>query len=105
MSYAMYVGRVGALAVALGIGIAMANTPGVAWAAPETGTDPSGVSGQAPEQKDDGKGDPPDGGPLNGSVDPDDSGDSDDSDDKVESGDPGTLPGGMQVDSPAARFT
>ena len=99
MSYAMHVGRVGALAVALGIGLAVANTPGVAWAAPDTGADPSEVSGQAPDQKDDDKGDPPDGGPLNGSVDPHDSGDSDDADDKVESGDSGTLPGAMQVDS------
>jgi len=32
MGYATYVGRVGALAVALGIGAAVATTPGVAWA-------------------------------------------------------------------------
>ena len=32
MGYAKYVGRVGALAVALGIGAAVASTPGVAWA-------------------------------------------------------------------------
>jgi len=32
MGYAMHIGRVGALAVALGIGIAVANTPGTAWA-------------------------------------------------------------------------
>ena len=61
MSYAAYVGRVGALAVALGIGMAVANMPVVAWAVPETGTDPSGVSGQgssgqSPEQKDVGEG-------------------------------------------------
>ncbi len=105
MSYAMHVGRVGALAVALGIGLAVANTPGVAWAAPDTGADPSEVSGQAPDQKDDDKGDPPDGGPLNGSVDPHDSGDSDDADDKVESGDSGTLPGAMQVDSSGGAVT
>ena len=34
MGYAKYVGRVGALAVALGIGTAVTSTPGVAWAAP-----------------------------------------------------------------------
>lgn len=34
MGHAKYVGRVGALAVALGIGAAVANTPGVAWADP-----------------------------------------------------------------------
>ena len=32
MGYARYIGRVGALAVALGIGTAVASTPGVAWA-------------------------------------------------------------------------
>lgn len=31
-----YIGRVGALAVALGVGAAIATTPGVAWAGPET---------------------------------------------------------------------
>ena len=35
MRYAAYVGRVGALAVALGIGSAIASTPGVAWAEPD----------------------------------------------------------------------
>ena len=34
--YTRYVGRTGALAVALGVGLAVANTPGVAWAAPES---------------------------------------------------------------------
>ena len=37
MGYAAYIGRVGALAVALGVGVAVATTPGVAWAEP---TDP-----------------------------------------------------------------
>lgn len=36
MGYAKYVGRVGALAVALGIGTAVATTPGVAWADEDT---------------------------------------------------------------------
>lgn len=34
MGYARYVGRVGGLAVALGVGVAVATTPGVAWAGP-----------------------------------------------------------------------
>ena len=34
MGYAIYIGRVGALAVALGVGVAVASTPGVAWAEP-----------------------------------------------------------------------
>ena len=34
MGYAAHIGRVGALAVVLGIGVAVANTPGVAWAEP-----------------------------------------------------------------------
>lgn len=32
MGYARYIGRVGGLAVALGVGVAVATTPGVAWA-------------------------------------------------------------------------
>jgi YVTN family beta-propeller protein len=47
MDSAKYVGRVGALAVALGIGVAMATTPGAAWAddAPsESSSDPSAPS-------------------------------------------------------------
>ncbi|MGE2723566.1 hypothetical protein [Mycolicibacterium pulveris] len=39
--YARYVGRVGALAVALGIGVAIASTPGIVGAAPDT--EPSGT--------------------------------------------------------------
>ena len=35
MHYAKHIGRVGALAVALGVGMAVATTPGVAWATPE----------------------------------------------------------------------
>jgi YVTN family beta-propeller protein len=38
MGYATYVGRVGALAVALGIGAAVANAPGLAWAEPDSGS-------------------------------------------------------------------
>lgn len=39
MGYARYVGRVGGLAVALGVGVAVATTPGVAWAGPsDTGS-------------------------------------------------------------------
>ena len=96
MSYAIYVGRVGALAVALGIGIAVANTPMVAWAAPETGDDPSGISAQSPEQKDEGEVNTPDSGPLDGSDDSDNSDDSDDSDDPTE---------GMQVASSGGAIT
>ena len=44
MGYARYVGRVGGLAVALGVGVAVATTPGVAWAEP---TDPGSSSSSA----------------------------------------------------------
>src|SRR6188474_1074303 len=45
MGYAKHVGRVGALAVALGIGAAVATTPGVAWAeGPEDGSNPPPAS-------------------------------------------------------------
>ena len=40
-SYARYIGRVGALAVAIGVGAAVATTPGVAWA--DTGEGPAQV--------------------------------------------------------------
>ena len=38
MGHAKHIGRVGALAVALGVGMAVATTPGVAWATPEPDT-------------------------------------------------------------------
>ncbi|MCV7281362.1 alkaline phosphatase family protein [Mycolicibacterium flavescens] len=40
MGYARYIGRVGALAVTLGVGVAVASTPGIAYA-DETGSSPS----------------------------------------------------------------
>lgn len=43
--YAKYIGRVGALAVALGVGAAVATTPGVAWAGPESGATQDGGAG------------------------------------------------------------
>jgi hypothetical protein len=45
MGYAKYVGRVGGLAVALGVGVAVATTPGVAWAEPTDGGSTSSSSG------------------------------------------------------------
>lgn len=44
MGYARYVGRVGALAVAPGIGVAVANVPAVAWADGDAGSS-AGASG------------------------------------------------------------
>ena len=48
MGYAKHVGRVGALAVALGIGAAVATTPGVAWADGETDTNVEAPSNPEP---------------------------------------------------------
>ena len=48
MGYAKHVGRVGALAVALGIGAAVATTPGVAWADGETETNVEAPSNPEP---------------------------------------------------------
>ena len=52
MGYSTYIGRVGALAVALGIGAAVANTPGVAWAEPSdsssSGSSSSELRGRIP---------------------------------------------------------
>ncbi len=44
MGYPTYIGRIGALAVALGIGAAVANTPGVAWADPDSAASSSSDS-------------------------------------------------------------
>ncbi len=52
MGYARYVGRVGALAVTLGVGLAMANTPGIAYA------QPSGSSSAATDSSSTGKSSP-----------------------------------------------
>ncbi|HEY6574456.1 MAG TPA: alkaline phosphatase family protein [Mycobacterium sp.] len=41
MGYARYIGRVGALAVTLGVGMAMASTPGIAYADPSAGASTS----------------------------------------------------------------
>lgn len=49
MGYATYIGRVGALAVALGVGMALASTPGIASAEPTSGSETSGSSSSAPE--------------------------------------------------------
>ena len=58
MSSARYVGRVGALAVALGIGAVIAGVPGVAWAGPEGEPDPSDAPGvSAPENPESAAGD------------------------------------------------
>jgi YVTN family beta-propeller protein/VCBS repeat-containing protein len=42
--YSSYVGRIGALAIALGIGVAIATPAGVAWASPADSDSPSGTS-------------------------------------------------------------
>lgn len=62
MVHAKYIGRVGALAVALGVGMAVASTPGVAYAQPSdsssasSSTDgSSAASDAAPSDKSDGK--------------------------------------------------
>ena len=51
MGYAAHIGRVGALAVVLGIGVAVANTPGVAWAEP-TDSGSSVESGESSGSRD-----------------------------------------------------
>ncbi len=109
MSGAMYVGRVGALAIALGIGAVIAGMPGVAWAGPEGESDPSGSLGTSQSPAGDGNnsvGDTPDNG-LEGETDPGDSGDSGDQGDP---GDPGKggagdSTGGMKVDSSGGALT
>jgi VCBS repeat-containing protein len=48
-TYAKYIGRIGALAVSLGVGVAVATTPGVAWAAPDPDSDPPSSTSPDPE--------------------------------------------------------
>jgi acetyl esterase/lipase/nucleoside phosphorylase len=50
-SYAAYVGRIGGLAVALGVGVALFSHPGIAWAEP-AGSSSSGSSSAAPDKAD-----------------------------------------------------
>ncbi len=96
MSSARYVGRVGALAVALGIGAVIAGVPGVAWADTEGESDAPGVS--APVNPDSSAGDPSDRDIGGGDL-----GDSGDGDGVGDAGDPGDVDGaddsagGMQV--------
>jgi len=48
-TYAKYIGRIGALAVSLGVGVAVATTPGVAWAAPDSDADAPSSTSPDPE--------------------------------------------------------
>ncbi len=105
MSSARYVGRVGALAVALGIGAVIAGVPGVAWADTEGESDRRpGVS--APENPDSSAGDPSDTDVGGGDL-----GDSGDGDGVGDAGDPGDVDGaddsagGMQVGSSGGPIT
>ena len=51
MGYARYIGRVGGLAVALGVGFAVATTPGVAWAEPDAGSASSSDSSRSTSEQ------------------------------------------------------
>jgi YVTN family beta-propeller protein len=72
MGYARYIGRVGALAVALGIGVALANGPATAWADGDDGASSGSTSAESSSSTDAGgastgdtSGDAP--GPASGS--------------------------------------
>ncbi|WP_184438176.1 Ig-like domain-containing protein, partial [Mycobacterium sp. AZCC_0083] len=54
-TYAKYVGRIGALAVSLGVGVAVATTPGMAWAAPDADSDPGASASPGPKTSPDSK--------------------------------------------------
>lgn len=95
MSSALYVGRVGALAIALGIGAVIAGLPGVAWAGPEGEPDPSDPPGVSAPENPDGAGDDVSGQDVGGS----DPGDPDDGDDQ------GGSAGGMKVESSGGALT
>ena len=56
MGYAKYVGRVGGLAVALGVGVAVATTPGAAWAGPSESGSSSSTSDSKSSSPNEGSG-------------------------------------------------
>lgn len=107
MSAALYVGRVGALAVALGIGVAIAGVSGLAWAGPEPGSDPADSPGTSQGPSTD---------PGDSPGDTGDTGDTGDKDldgggDSADAGDPGKVDDsdgsadGMKVDSSGGALT
>ncbi len=105
MGYARYIGRIGGLAVTLGIGIAVAGMPGAAWAGPEAGSDPSNAPGVSAEPTNtdpaESAGDTP-GDDLDGGAGPGEPGDAGDpqGDD-----DPDESAGGMKVGSSGGAIT
>src|SRR3954470_4494368 len=106
MRSALYVGRVGALAVALGIGAVIAGVPGVAWAGAEGEADPSNPPGaSAPSQQDnpDADVDGPVDGDVDGGGDPGGGSGGDDDPENGESED--SAGGGMKVGSSGGPIT
>ena len=109
MSYARCVGRVGALAVALGIGTAIAGMPGIAWAGPDGDSPDETKTSQSPSEGSSDTGDSKSGdtaGDLGGA--PDDGGDDGGSGDNDGSNgaDPGDgAEGGMKVGSSGGQIT
>ena len=108
MKYASCIGRVGALAVALGIGTVISGTPGVAWGAPEdaglgaASSDSSSQSSGSPAPGDSAtspaavSADDPSAGPPSGSAgDPGESASADD----------GPSTGGMKIESSGGAHT
>lgn len=92
--YALHIGRLGALAVSLGIGLAVANSAGAAYADTESNSDSSSVSSSADGESgaDTDASASPASGPRGDSPDGADSGDDETSGDAGESGDAGDAP-------------
>ena len=109
MGHARYIGRVGGLAVALGVGVAVATTPGVAWADEgSAGSDASASTSTADTTSGATAGGTTTGsltGAAGGSsADPSADG-GDDSADAGESAESGASTGGMQVDASGGAIT
>jgi len=107
MSAALYIGRVGALAVALGIGVAIAGVPGLAWAGPEPGSDPADSPGTSQGPSTDPGDSPSDSGDTGdtGDTDLEGGGDSGDPGDPGDADDSDGSAGGMKVDSSGGALT
>ncbi|MDZ4266877.1 MAG: hypothetical protein U1D00_14485, partial [Mycobacterium sp.] len=90
MAKANYVGRVGALAVALGIGTAVFASPGVVWAQPSddaSSSDSAGSSADPADADDSPQSEGAESGESDDESDDDESGDRDDQSGDAESGD------------------
>ena len=103
MGYARYVGRVGGLAVALGVGVAIATTPGVAFAEEPAPGSPDSTSQAADAPS--GEPAPAAGAEAAGAAGNEEDGSSGSGGEPDDSAEPSGSDGGMKVDSSGGAIT